>query len=261
MSHSQEHDSRHIKSVDQAFQIIDFVEEHEASTLSDIAQELDLPVSTAHIHLDTLVDNEYLLKVDGKYRCSFKFLQKGGQMRDDMPLFQVSKPELDDLQQDTGEHTNLMVEENGYAVQLYKSQGTETIDDDAPVGRFFHPHTTATGKAILAQKATEEVSELIERRGLPPQTDNTITDEAELRDELDSIRDRGFSVNREEHYPGVSAVGVAIESGDGVTGAISVSGPVGRMADDRINNELVPALKTKKNIIELKLRQRGGEDV
>lgn len=258
MPDSSESESRRIKSVDQAFTIIDHIENSGGLTLSDLADELEMPISTAHIHLFTLVENGYLVKEDGTYECSFKFLQKGGRMRDNLPLFQVAKPELDDLQQETGEHTNLTVEEKGFFVQLYKSQGTETIDDDAPVGKYFHPHTTASGKAIIAQFPEERVAEICGEGALQTYTDNTLSDMSSLLDELQSIRKQGYSINRAEHYPGVAAVGATIESDDdAVLGAISVSGPLGRLSEDRIENELAPALLTKKNIIELKIRQRG----
>lgn len=251
-------DSRRIKSVDQAFEIIDFVDEEGATTLSEIADELDMPVSTAHIHLVTLVHNGYLRKVKGGYRCSFRFLQTGGRMRDGMTLFRAAKPEIDELQEETGEHANIMVEEDGYTVQLYKSAGAETIDDDAPTGQYFYSHETATGKAMLAQMPRDNVEAIIDELGLPPSTNKTITDEDTLYDELESIQELGYAINREEHYQGVYAVGTAIESEvDGVLGAISVSGPLGRMGSDRIENDLAPALLAKKNIIELKLRQRG----
>lgn len=258
MVDSSDTDSRRIKSVDHAFDILDYIEEVGVVTLSGIAEEFEMPMSTAHIHLSTLVQNGYLLKEEREYRCSFKFLCKGGRMRDGMTLFQVAKPELDDLQKETGEHTNLMVEEQGYAVQLYKAQGSETIDDDAPVGKYFHLHTTATGKAILAQQSVDTVDDVIARHGLPAITEHTITDRSRLDDELQTIRDRGYSVNREEHYPGVSAIGVAIESEDSEPlSAISISGPLGRISDDRIQEELAPVLLTTKNVIELKIRQRS----
>lgn len=257
MTDSSKPDSRRIKSVDLAFNIIDLIEKGGSVTLSKVAEEMEMPLSTAHIHLSTLVQNGYLFKADGEYQCSFKFLQKGGRIRDDMTLFQVAKPELDDLQSETGEHTNLMVEEQGYAVQLYKSQGSETIDDDAPLGKYFHPHTTATGKAILAQQPDDLVEEVIAKLGLPALTEKTITEKNDLFDELEGIRDLGYSINREEHYSGVSAVGVAIESEDNEPlGAISISGPIGRMSEERIHDELAPLLLTKKNVIELKVRQR-----
>lgn len=257
MSNETENGGRRIKSVDQAFTIIDYVETENGVTLSQIAEELDMAVSTAHIHLSTLTHNGYLIKKEGKYQCSFKFLQKGGRKRDNTPLFQVAKPELDDLQESTGEHTNLMIEEGYHVVQLYKSQGAETIDDDAPVGKYFHPHVTAAGKAILAHQSEEEIDEFVSTEGLPKYTKHTIVDRETLHDELTATREREYSVNREEHYIGVAAVGVAIKSEEGnPIGAITVSGPVGRLGNKRIEDELVPALRTKKNIIELRIRQR-----
>jgi IclR family acetate operon transcriptional repressor len=257
MTNKTKTEGRRIKSVDQAFTIIDYVETEDGVTLSQIAEELDMAVSTAHIHLSTLVQNGYLIKEDGKYRCSFKFLQKGGKKRDNTPLFQIAKPELDDLQDSTGEHTNLMVEEGDRMVQLYKSQGTETIDDDAPIGKHFHRHVTAAGKAILAHQPKEVIDEYLSNEELPQYTEHTITDSKKLRDELTAIRERECSVNREEHYIGVAAVGVAIKSGeDNPIGAITVSGPSGRLDNNRIQEELVPVLQTKKNIIELRIRQR-----
>lgn len=249
-------DERRIKSVDQAFKIIDYVETQDGVTLSQIAEALDMAVSTAHIHLQTLTSNGYLVRKNKHFYCSFKFLEKGGKKRDNSLLFRVAKSELDDLQQEVGEHTNLMIKEGGHVVQLYKSRGSETIDDNAPVGRYFHPHVTAAGKAILAKQSSETVEKILAEGGLPEYTEYTITDKQKLFEELANIQDVGYSVNMQEHYIGVVAVGVAIksETGDSV-GAITISGPLGRFKQDRIKTELVPALETKKNIIELRIRQ------
>lgn len=247
---------RKIKSVNQSFEIVEYLREVGNATVSQTAEDLEIPVSTAHIHLATLVDSNYVIKESNQYRCSFEFLRVGGEMRDDMVLYRASRPELDDLQSKTGEHTNVVVEQSGYSIQLYKSQSPESIDDNAPLGDHLHLHSTATGKAMLSQFSDERVDRIIETRGLPSLTDNTITDAAALRQELDVIRERGYSINRGEHFPGVCAVGTAIESEpDDAIGAISISGPQSRMEPDRIEDELGPELLNKKNIIELKIRK------
>lgn len=248
--------ARRLKSVTQSFTIIEYLRERNGATLSEIATDLELPVSTAHIHLATLVDSGYVVKVDDEYDCSFRFLATGGEMRDGLALYRAAKPEIDELREQLGEHANLTVEENGYAVQLYKSESPESIDDNAPLGRHLHLHSTATGKAILAEVPAEKLDAIIDGRGLPAVTDNTVTDEAVLREQLAVITDRGYSVNRGEHFPGVCAVATSIISEpDGVIGGISVSGPLSRMESDRIEDEIVPKLQNKKNIIELKIKQ------
>ncbi|ADE03389.1 IclR family transcriptional regulator [Haloferax volcanii] len=256
MTNSTGSGSRRIQSVEQAFDIIRYLREVDGATLSETAEDMELPVSTAHIHLATLVDTDYVVKVGSEYHCSLRFLEMGGAMRDGMALYRVAKPELDELKEQTGEHTNVTVEQNGFAVQLYKAQSPESIDDDAPLGDHLYLHSTATGKAMLAKHSRDEVDRIVDRRGLPALTDDTITDREALHEELEAIRDRGYSINRGEHYPGVCAVGTAIVSEpDDAVGAISISGPMSRIEDGRIEEELGPALLNKKNIIELKIKQ------
>jgi len=50
---------------------------------------------------------------------------------------------------------------------------------------------------------------------LPSLTENTITDEDELYEELAEIRERGYSINNQETIPGLRAIGVPIECPDG----------------------------------------------
>ncbi|QCC48045.1 IclR family transcriptional regulator [Halobellus limi] len=256
MTEPDESGARGLQSVERSFDIIEYLGQEDGATLSEAADDLGLAVSTAHIHLTTLVETGYVVKDDDVYRCSFEFLGTGGERRDGLALYQAAKPELDELQAETGEHTNVTVEERGYSVQLYKSESPHSIDDDASLGDHFYLHLTATGKAILAELSDERVAELLDRRGMPALTDDTITDEDVLYDELETIRERGYSINNGEHFPGVCAIGTAIASEpDGAIGAISISGPRSRITRERIEEELAPALLNKKNIIELKIRQ------
>lgn len=257
MTDPDESEGRGLQSVERALDVIEHLRRSGGATLSETAAALDLPMSTAHIHLTTLVDTGYVVRDGNEYRPSFEFLGVGGDRRDGLALYQAAKPELDELRDETGEHTNVMVEERGYSVQLYKSQSPDSIDDDAYLGDHFHTHLTATGKAMLAKLSDERVAAILDRRGMPALTDDTITNEAALREELATIRNRGYSINRGEHFPGVCAVGVAIVSEpDDVVGAISISGPRSRLTGERIEDELAPALLNKKNIIELKLRKK-----
>lgn len=256
MAHDETNGSRHLKSVTRSFNIIEYLRENGPVTLSEIATKFDLPVSTAHIHLSTLVRSNYVIKEENLYRCSLLFLRTGGQLRDRKVLYRAAKSEIDDLQQQVSEIANVGMLENGYMVQIYKSENPESIDDNAPEGAHLYLHTTSTGKAILSQLSEDELDRIIAQRGLPRLTDNTITTRSELVSELQEIRERGYSINRGEHYTGVFAIGTPIisDSGD-ILGAISISGPLSRIERNRIEDEFTPALFDKKNVIELKIRQ------
>lgn len=249
-------EGRQLKSVIQAFEIIEHIRKHSPITLSEIADDFGLPVSTVHIHLSTLVKTGYVTKSDGQYRCSLQFLRTGGEIRDQLPLFQAAKKEVDDLQESLGEHANVVTIENGYMIQLYKSENPNSIDDDAPLGSHLYLHSTGTGKAMLSQLAEEERDAILQQHGLTELTSATITDRDQLLEELSETRERGYAINRGEHFAGVCAVAVPILSKeDAVLGAISVSGPTSRMGTDRIEAEIAPALFDKQNVIELKIKQ------
>ena len=248
---------RQLKSVARTFEIIEHLRTDGEATLSEVATAFDLPVSTAHIYLATLVESGYVIKEDGRYRCSLRFLQVGGELRDRMTLFRVAKDEVDNLQQEYGENANVGTREAGYMVQLYKSENRDSIDDNAPLGTHLHLHQTATGKAILAELPEDEVDRVIDLRGLPQSTAATIKTREELKADLEQVRERNYAINNGEHFPGVRAVAVPIvPKNESVVGAISISGPLSRMGQERIEDELAPSLFDKRNVIELKLVQR-----
>jgi hypothetical protein len=92
-----------------------------------------------------------------------------------MKIYQVAKPEVDELASGTGEHANLMIEEHGRGVFLYKAQGDDAVQLDTHAGMRVPLHTTALGKAILAHSPSETVDAIVERHGLQQVTDQTIT--------------------------------------------------------------------------------------
>jgi IclR family acetate operon transcriptional repressor len=87
-----------------------------------------------------------------------------------------------------------------------------------------NPHSTAMGKALLAELPPDGVARVV---GAPPFekfTGHTITDPAVLADELATIRRQGFAFSREENLPGVISIGTVIRDMVGkAVAAISVA--------------------------------------
>jgi DNA-binding IclR family transcriptional regulator len=100
----------------------------------------------------------------------------------------------------------------------------------------------------------DRIEEIIDRWGLPQETEQTITSREALYEELDRIRDRGYAFNREEHLKGVKAVGAPVLADDGrVVGAFSVSGPVHRMKGEWFEEEVTNTVLGISNELELKI--------
>jgi DNA-binding IclR family transcriptional regulator len=84
------------------------------------------------------------------------------------------------------------------------------------------------GKALLAFLEQPEADVYLERTELTPYTANTIIQKDELRRDLEETRQRGYSINREEHLLSRSAVGAPIfERGGRLSASISLVGDPG----------------------------------
>ena len=96
-------------------------------------------------------------------------------------------------------------------------------------------HASATGLAFLAASTNAFIADYL-AEDLAPRTDRTITDPDVLRELIETIRPRGYSVNDQGLSTGITALGAAITNArDEPIGAISVSGPSSRMTPDKLD--------------------------
>lgn len=233
-------------------QVVEALKERGEVGVSEVARELDIPKSSAYNHLQTLREKGYVVKEDSEYRLGLRFLEIGGYLRDQTKLYDVAEPNLDDLAEETGERANLLVEEDGMGTYLHLAKGSQAIQTDAYVGFRTHLHSTALGKAILAHLPEENVEDIVDHRGLPAVSENTITSRSALFEELERTRARGYALDDEERLPGLRCVAAPVQTtDDDVLGAISVSGPVSRISNERFESELPEHVRQKANIIEL----------
>jgi len=247
--------ARHpVKSLETTVAIIEALKEMRSAHLRDLADELDMNKSTVHNHLSTLREHEYVIKNGEAYQLSLQFLNIGGILRDDVDLFGAAKPKVDDLAAETGELVTLATHERGLGVVLYRAKGENAVELDTHIGSQLALHYSGLGKAMMAHLPPAQIDEIIEERGLPPETPNTITDPARMREQLEAVEEQGWAYDDEERWRGLRCVAAPIRTEDGeVRGAVSLSTPKSRMATDADKHEFVDAVKNTANLIELSL--------
>jgi DNA-binding IclR family transcriptional regulator len=251
---AQQESSFPVKSVATSFRIIEELQELEWSGASELADRLDLPISTIHDHLQTLTQLELLVRKDGKYRVSLRFLDYGGAVRKQTALYPAAWREVQKLALETGEHANLMIEEFGKGRYIYIAEGENSAKLDTYTGMEVHLHTTAIGKSILAHLPNERINAIVNEHGLSKLTEKTISDKDDLFEEISTARERGHTINDEERTLGVRCVGAPIKGPDReVYGGVSVSGPTSRFVGDRLETELPEKVKRTANVIELNI--------
>lgn len=246
--------SQTVDATGTSFQILEALVDLEGAGVSELASTLGVPKSTTHNHLQTLVQNEYVVRENDTYDVGLRFLRLGEYSRTRNRVFTIARPEIESLATETGELANLNVEEYGRGVFLHRAKGSDAVHMDTYAGKRVYLHTTAFGKAILAYLSAERVDEIIAQHGLPAVTDRTVTDPDELRAELDTIAERGFAFEREERLEGLCCVAAPIIVSDSVVGAVSVSGPESRMQGTWFTEELPDLIRQTTNVIEVNLR-------
>jgi DNA-binding IclR family transcriptional regulator len=141
-------------------------------------------------------------------------------------------------------HMEALTQRLGETVQLARLDGIENVyiaisESPQPirlassVGMRLHAHATALGKALLAQLPREEAERRLTSVVLPRFTDSTVTDAAELLDEMAAVRRDGYALDRGEYLPGTQCVAVPLlDDGDGLIAALSVTAPSSRCTAD-----------------------------
>lgn len=245
---------RKLKTIETAVEIIDKIQERDGIRVSELADELELAPSTAHGYLSTLENNRYLIKKDEEYHIGMRFLNVGGYVKHREEWYKFASQKVEELAGETDERAQFLVEEHGRGIYLHTKTGNEAIQMDARIGKENFLHASSAGKAILANLPDTQVEQILDCRGLPQLTKNTITSREDLYENLQEIRDRGFAFNKEESVNGLRAVGVPVKTPEGtVLGALSVSGPSHRLRDEWFRQELPKLLLSSTNEIELQI--------
>lgn len=220
-----------LQSLDRALETLCAVSKLERCTLSDLSRETGVPTATTHRILTTLANRgfasfderqqEWMIGIEA-YRTGVSYLKRNN-------VVELARPIMQRLMQDTGETSNLAVADQSFVV--FVSQ----IETSNPIRAFFPPgsrtpmYASGTGKSLLAAMRPEALDKVVNETDFVAFTDRTKIDTSTLHDDLDTIRQRGWSFDEGERYIGMSCVGAAIfnEQNEPFAG-VSVSGPSAR---------------------------------
>ena len=227
-----------IKSTATCFAIIEAVQSNGSAGVSELAREVGVSKSGVHKHVQTLSRLGYLVRRGDEYHLSLRFLTLGAQARRRFP-FDAAEPVVARLAETTGHTTNFTARENDRVVYVSRVVPGAASSTNQGEGEIAPLHATAGGKAILANLDAETRRGIIDRTGLPTYTRKTITERSALERELQSIRDRRVSFDREEFAEGRQCVASPVLRDDGAPiGAVSVTGDVQRMSGKRLEEDV-----------------------
>jgi len=245
--------NRPVKSDETMFAIIEMIRDLDGAGVTELADQVGMSKASIHHHLTTMQDHGFVTNVNGTYNLGLKFFALGIEARNRYTLYHAAKPELPNLADRVQEAVWTYVETNGIGMFIDGCAENSTLKLESVVGTTQHLHCCAIGKAILAHLPESRVEEIIDQHGLPERTENTITEEAALWEELETVRERGYALNLGEDIEGIHAAGVPVMDGSEVIGALGTGGPANRLDREYCETKLVEELLTSVNEIELNL--------
>jgi len=250
-----------VQTLERASLILDILgQSPQGISIKDLSDRMHLPKGTTHRLVSSLSYFGFVRQDQNtkNYFLGFKLVELGNMLLGQLDLRKEAELFLRNLAQRTKETVHLVILDGNEIVYLDKLETephTGGLRMASRVGSRNPAHSCAVGKALMAYLPAEALARIVEEKGLPKRTGNTITDYNQLKEHMTLVRKQGYAVDDEENERGIRCVAAPIfnEAGKAVA-AISVSGPAFRVTKKSVQEKL------KKEVMETALRisQRLG---
>jgi DNA-binding IclR family transcriptional regulator len=197
------------------FDVLDLLVKHkEGLRLTEIKEALDLPVSSVHNMLQTMV-NADVASVDQDLRYSIgpRAVALALRTMQSLDIRSLARRPLQELARAIGDDVYLALQIGKRVIYADRVLGTQRISLDIRLGEPLYLHSTATGKLFAA--FDDKLAAQAKSDRLPKLTEQTITDPVELEREYARIRAAGFSKSDQESMAGVVGYAVPIRDAAG----------------------------------------------
>ena len=240
-----------IQSVNRALNLL-FLFSHESPRLgiTEISKSLGLPKPTVHALARTLL-RRGMLDQDPetrKYKLGSRVYELGIVLAGTLEINQKGAGLAYQLANETEMISRIAIWGLDSALITVNIEPHSHVYFLHQIGPRLPAYCSSLGKALLAFSEPEILDGYLERVHMKPLTENTITEKKRFLDEMEEIRQRGFSMDREENLLGMACIGAPIFGWGGrLEAAISISGD----AKDiymRMETLLSELLKTGKEI-------------
>lgn len=216
-----------VHSADRVLRVLEaFAPTEREVSLSQLADRVDLPKSSVHRALSTLLGHGFVERDPStrRYRLGIRLFELGSAAIHERGLHSTARPVLEELSHATGETCHLGVLSGLEAVYVYKIDGPASLSMSSRVGGRCPCHATSIGKVLAAWQG-DGFAKQLRAHALRAFTANTLTSHAAFDAELASVRNQGFALDQEEFQEGLCCVAAPVRDQSGsVVAALGVAG-------------------------------------
>ena len=229
-------DTQGLASVDRALQILELLGRRRGVRVMDVADHLGVARSTAHRLLTALLRREFVVQDAAKIYHRGPAFYASGFGFDRTPVIRAAvRPQLENLAKRVDETCHLVVLEGNGARFIDAVESGQVLRVGSRTGMLLPAHTTAAGKALLAELSAADFFALYPR-GLPGMRAE-LAKRTTLQRELAAVRKQGYATNFDESERGVTAAAITLKDGGGrAVASMAVACPSARCPRTRIDS-------------------------
>ncbi|MQA81434.1 MAG: helix-turn-helix domain-containing protein [Streptosporangiales bacterium] len=227
-------DNGAVKSADRALAVLELLAASPGLRFSEIADRLDLPRSSVHGLLATLVGRGFV-DLDGHqhtYALGIKAWTIGQAYAGHRDLVGIAEPLMEELARTTGETIQLARLDGVENVYIAIADSPQPMKLVSAVGMRLPAYATGLGKALLAGLDRDDLRGRLDRIEFERFTAHTVADRESLEAQLDRVAADGYATDDEEYIIGCRCVAMPVRGRGGPVAAMSVSAPTPRCGPD-----------------------------
>ncbi|OZM75754.1 IclR family transcriptional regulator [Pseudonocardia sp. MH-G8] len=248
-----------VRSVDRVVSLLELLGSRRTPMrLMEIAQALEIPKSTAHGLLQTLMAKDLVVRDEAqRYRIGIRLFSLAAAALDMIDLRDLARAPMEELSATTGCTCNLAVLDAHQVLYIEKVEDrTSALRLVTQIGTRLPAHATALGKVLVAALPDPELRGWLADHEFVPLTPRTIAEADAFARELEKQAEVGYAVDNHEFHAAVTGVAAPVRDHTGATiAALSLSclEPV----DDHQIKGLAASVVAAARAISVALRSSG----
>lgn len=233
-----------VQSLDRGLAVIRaFSSERPELTLTEVARETGLSRAAARRFLLTLESLQYVGTNGRQFFLKPKVLDLGYAYLSSFTVSEIAQGHLEELSSRLHESCSASVLDGGDVMYTARAATNRIMTIGLSVGRRLPAFATSMGRVLLAALSPEDLDVYLHSYDRPSLTSRTVTDEAELRGILRTVRQRGWALIDQELEDGVRSVAAPVhDSSRRVVAAVNVSAHAARVPVTRLQRAFLPEL-------------------
>lgn len=198
-------------SVNNTLSLLDTLAAKGPMTLAELDRSTSFGKTSLFRMLHTLEVNDFICKdSEARYSLGLKLLYLGSSVIARQDLADTARPRLREFCTEQGLSTHLARLSGSRAVTIDVETPLRDLQITGRVGMSPRAHSTAMGRAILANLPDSEREEHLRGVDYVSYTNSSVTGEAELAVLLEQVKRDGYALDVNDRYPGFGSIAAPI---------------------------------------------------